>query len=349
MNSQITKKTALGVGLSMALLALAGCASQPTAPKTSQKINISVKNGVPSHYQVQAGDTVAKIAKRYNLNWREVSAINRLDNNHTIYIGQWLVLWQNHSVGKADFSRNTVATKPVPAPAPTLKSTVKQSVGQVNTQRVHTPIQVSKPANTQTQTTPTQTAQSAPKPKPQASTPTPIKELPKSTTPPPTAPQPQTPPVAANAPKTTESGLPLLTPMGNTPLVGASAVRHFRYPVSTQNKVVRQFGSLVNGAKSEGMFFSGHDGDVVVASQSGIVIYADDNNKTGSPKAVMIEHSNGYVSSYIHLKDIAVKKGQSVAIGASVGSMQEQAAKLALFEFRMAKDGQYIDPVSVLK
>lgn len=341
----------LGALMGVTCMVLAGCASQPTVSQKSTNAktnpNIVVKNGVPSHYQVQSGDTVVKLAKRYDLNWREISAINRLDANHTIYIGQWLMLWQPKA-------SSAEASKPIPAPTPILKETIKQNVGQVQTQRAFPII--------------TQTPKPTPKPTPIANekvvdkvdvksdkadvksgevekvekvVESPIQKISQEPTP-----QAQ----VVQAPTVSETGLPMLMPMGKTPLIGSSAVRHFRYPVSTQNKVVRQFGSMVNGAKSDGMFFSGHDGDVIVASQSGIVIYADDNGGKGDrPKAVVVEHLDGYVSTYIHLKDIAVKKGQNVAVGASIGSMQAQAGNLALFEFRMAKDGHYIDPVSVLK
>lgn len=339
----LTKKP-VGVLSVAIMLVLTGCVSQPTTTKpTNNDPKIAIKNGVPSHYQVKAGDTVVKIAKRYDLNWREVSAMNRLDSNHTIYIGQWLVLWQKQSIGKADFGNKSVAQKPILAPAPTLKQSVKTSVGQVQTQRAF-PVAPPKPAPSP------KPAQSEPKPAP--NDPKVIKaDTAQKTIAAPVAqkPAPAPTPILAPAPQKRDDDLPLLTPMGNTPLVGASAVRHFRYPVGTHNKVVRQFGSLVNGVKSEGMFFAGHEGDVVVASQAGTVVYADDNGKGDKPKAVMVEHSDGYISTYIHLKDIAVKKGQSVPVGATIGSMQVQAGSLALFEFRMAKDGRYIDPVSVLK
>lgn len=303
-------------------LALAGCATAPApTQKDNNKINIVVKNGVPSHYQVQSGDTVVKIAKRYDLNWREISAINRLDNQHTIYIGQWLVLWQPAKTPAKPKTETPKAEPPVKAePIPTtIPPQLANRAGQVHTERVHAPLpSPQKPAR-----------KDEPKPEPKPE----IKSEPK---PSPKKDENQT----AQALPTTHNGVPLLMPIGNT-------TQPFGYPVKSDSKIVRQFGATVNGVKSEGLFFAGQDGDLVAASQAGTVLFVA--NSPQSPKAVTVEHKNGYVSSYIHLKDIAVTRGQVVNAGSPIGTMQAQTSKLALFEFRLAKDGQFIDPMTVLK
>lgn len=334
---------------------LVGCATQsPT--NTTQNPSIAMKNGVPSHYQVQAGDTISKIAKRYDLNWREISAMNRLDTSHTIYIGQWLVLWQSGNIKKPEVAAMPKAektdapkdSKPLPAPSPILQGGVTQIVGQVNTERVFVAIPApkqpeSKPEKAEAKPTPKIEALKLPE-KPKSNEDEQAEELAQK------ASQKLSEKKLDERPKSHESGLPLLMPMGNTPLnVQAQATQKFRSPVGGQNKAVRQFGATVNGVKSEGVFFAGKDGDIVAASQSGTVIYADEITSDDKPRAVIIEHADGYVSTYIHLKDIAVKKGQMVSAGATVGSMQKQTANLALFEFRLAKDGQFIDPMTVLK
>lgn len=65
---------------------------------------------------------------------------------------------------------------------------------------------------------------------------------------------------------------------------------------------------------------------------------------------VMIEHTEGYVSTYFDISEVTVKNAQHVKKGDRLGVMtaQTQSGK-ALFEFRLAKNGRYIDPVSVLK
>lgn len=114
------------VGVAMALLT--ACATQPSYQKP-----IVVKNsrGVPSHYLVQQGDTVGKIAQRYGLNWREVARINRLDDSHTIYAGQWLVLWQ----GSQQRAVRTPTTQAPSVPAPNRVMIVQGQVAKTQPQK----------------------------------------------------------------------------------------------------------------------------------------------------------------------------------------------------------------------
>ncbi|ELA08634.1 peptidase M23B [Moraxella macacae 0408225] len=46
----------------------------------------------PNYYIVQRGDTLSKIAMRYGLDYRQIGALNRLDSNYTIKVGQRLLL-----------------------------------------------------------------------------------------------------------------------------------------------------------------------------------------------------------------------------------------------------------------
>ena len=82
--------------MAAATLTMAGCATKPTYQAANQagpKI-ITNNQGVPNYHRVQRGDTVSQIAARYNLNYRQIGALNGLDSKYTIYSGQWLKLWQ---------------------------------------------------------------------------------------------------------------------------------------------------------------------------------------------------------------------------------------------------------------
>lgn len=134
------------------------------------------------------------------------------------------------------------------------------------------------------------------------------------------------------------------------PMVGSAGVMQFEYPVNKSNRVVRHFGEVANingvDTKSEGMWFVGQGGDPIMASRTGTVIHVD-NAKAGS--VVSISHADGFVSSYLHVTDIRVKKGQSVNAGEHIAKMKQQNNGAVLMEFRIARDGVYIDPVTVLK
>jgi len=60
-------------------------------------------------------------------------------------------------------------------------------------------------------------------------------------------------------------------------------------------------------------------GDIIVASDSGVVVYASWNG-SGYGNMVMIDHGNGYQTLYAHLSSISVYCGQSVNQGNMIGS-----------------------------
>ena len=66
----------------MSTAIVSGCATLPQMPMQS------AFNQVPSYYVVQRGDTLSTIAERYGLNYREIAALNQIDSNYVIYVGQ---------------------------------------------------------------------------------------------------------------------------------------------------------------------------------------------------------------------------------------------------------------------
>lgn len=247
------------MSVTVAVLLLSACASKPTPPAKTATTRPSVNYAhIPQRYQVKSGDTVAKIASRYGLNWREISHMNRLDANHTIRVGQWLTLHQGAS--------SHAKTAP---------------------------------------TTPTQ------------------------------------PPAGRQSP-------PQSTP--KNPMIGSVGVMQFGYPVGKSNQVVRHFGEVANingtAMKAEGMWFMGQGGDPVSASGAGEVILVD-NTSTGTMIGIL--HDDGFISHYLHVGDVRIKKGQRINKGDRIASMKPQNNGAVLMEFRIIRGGAYIDPVMVLK
>ncbi|WP_227430719.1 M23 family metallopeptidase [Psychrobacter sp. I-STPA6b] len=74
-----------------------GCATPiPQNVKPTPTI-VNNERGVPNYYHVRAGDTVSQIAGRYGLSIGQIKELNHLDSQYTIYVGQWLKLWQDNS------------------------------------------------------------------------------------------------------------------------------------------------------------------------------------------------------------------------------------------------------------
>ena len=95
--------------------------------------------GKPGYYQVQPGETVRKIARDKNLNWRDVARWNSLENPDRIEVGQ--VLRVVPPAGSAAAS-STPATAPAAA-APPAPSAPPASAPVA---AVPTPAEVAKPA-----------------------------------------------------------------------------------------------------------------------------------------------------------------------------------------------------------
>ncbi len=103
-------------------------------------------------------------------------------------------------------------------------------------------------------------------------------------------------------------------------------------------------------------FGKGHDGididvrvgDMVRASASGTVIFAAEE-KTRFGRQVLIDHGNGWQTSYGHLSRITVKKGDVVKAGERIG-LAGDAGKATRPElhFEIRRDGKDIDPASKL-
>ena len=73
------------------------------------------------------------------------------------------------------------------------------------------------------------------------------------------------------------------------------------------------------GAHHTGIDFRGKRGEKVFATGAGVVIQANRNGNYGN--FVMIDHGNGYTSSFAHLERFLVKKGDRVERGQVIGKI----------------------------
>lgn len=134
------------------------------------------------------------------------------------------------------------------------------------------------------------------------------------------------------------------TPAPQAPAtVTDNATLGYEYP--TSNQVIRNFNS---SAGTMGMWFAGREGDPVLASQAGTVLYAGD----GLPEygnLIMIRHSGDYITAYAHNSQLLVKEGEQVQRGQRIASMGRtgQTDQVAL-EFQVRLNGSPIDPRTVL-
>ncbi|WP_131667255.1 M23 family metallopeptidase [Psychrobacter pygoscelis] len=139
-----------------------------------------------------------------------------------------------------------------------------------------------------------------------------------------------------------------LPPMQSTPTspsYGSTAADTKGYIYPTSNQIIRNFDER-SGVM--GMWFAGREGDPVVASQSGVVLYAGD----GLPEygnLIMIRHGQDYITAYAHNSQLLVQEGDQVQRGQQIATMGRtgQTDQVAL-EFQVRHKGNPIDPRSTL-
>ena len=92
-----------------------------------------------------------------------------------------------------------------------------------------------------------------------------------------------------------------------------------------------------------GTDFSAQVGNPVFASGSGVVEFAGPKNELGN--TVVINHQNGYITSYSHLKDIRTRKGRNVGKGEIIGTVGNTGNSSAPhLHYSITKDGKEMDP-----
>ncbi len=92
-----------------------------------------------------------------------------------------------------------------------------------------------------------------------------------------------------------------------------------------------------------GTDFSAQIGDPVFASGSGIVEFAGQKDELGN--TVIINHENGYVTSYSHLKDIRTRKGRTVEKGEIIGTVGKTGNTSGPhLHYTITKNGKELDP-----
>ncbi len=125
--------------------------------------------------------------------------------------------------------------------------------------------------------------------------------------------------------------------------VTANSTEGYEYP--TRNQVIRNFDA---SSGTMGMWFAGKEGDPVLASQGGTVLYSGDG-LTEYGNLIMIRHSDNYITAYAHNSQLLVKEGEPVQRGQRIASMGNsgQTDRVGL-EFQVRLNGNPIDPRAVL-
>lgn len=155
---------------------------------------------------------------------------------------------------------------------------------------------------------------------------------------------------ATTAPSRPQQQYTYTPPVASTPStprptyeVTANSTSGYEYP--SRNQVIRNFDE---SSGNMGMWFVGKEGDPVLASQGGTVLYSG-NGLPEYGKLIMIRHSDNYITAYAHNSQLLVEEGEQVQSGQRIASMGSsgQSDQVAL-EFQVRLNGNPIDPRAVL-
>lgn len=102
-----------------------------------------------------------------------------------------------------------------------------------------------------------------------------------------------------------------------------------------------------DGIKNKGLDIAGAEGDPVVASADGRVIYAGSGPR-GFGNLIILKHNDTYLTAYAHNKTLLIKEDQSVRKGQKIAEMGSSDADRVKLHFEVRRQGKPMDPAKYL-
>lgn len=111
-------------------------------------------------------------------------------------------------------------------------------------------------------------------------------------------------------------------------------------------------GALLAGfgdanATGKGIAIGGSEGDPIMASADGRVVYAG-SGLIGYGKIIIVKHSEEYLSAYGHNDTIYVREGEQVKQGDRIATMGRGPGNKPLLHFEIRIKGEAVDPLAHL-
>lgn len=121
----------------------------------------------------------------------------------------------------------------------------------------------------------------------------------------------------------------------------------FMWPVN--GRVISNYGPKQAGFHNDGVNIRAPLGSSVYASESGVVVHAD-NKLKGYGNLILIRHQNGWVTAYAHNDKLLVRKGQQVTRGQVVAQVGRSGRVTSpQLHFEMRKGSRAVNPTLYLK
>lgn len=152
-----------------------------------------------------------------------------------------------------------------------------------------------------------------------------------------------TTPVATKSTKPAAKSSTVTTPTKVTSAAATTSPFAWQWPAV--GKVVQGFDG--NGSQNKGINIVNRAGTPIKAAAAGQVVYSG-SGLPGYGYLIIIKHNDIYLSAYAHNSSVLVKEGQRVKAGEVIARMGNTGADKVMLHFEIRKQGQPIDPESVL-
>ncbi len=244
----------------------------------------------PKTLEVQKGDTLYKISRRYNVPLRGIIEENNLSAPYALNVGQILKLpvRQIHTVAKGEtlyaIARKYNVDITTLSKINDLSSPYALNVGQ----------ELELPSSIVTRATSSIISKGENK----FSTSSASKSI-------------------AQSKKVSTSSRRSYKSSQGTPV---SSYRKTKFVWPVNGSIVSNFGFVGKGRKNDGINIKAALGTNVKAADKGVVAYAG-NELKGFGNLVLIKHYDGYITAYAHADKIYVKKGQKVLRGEKIATV----------------------------
>ncbi|AMV72206.1 zinc metalloendopeptidase M23 domain-containing protein [Desulfuromonas sp. DDH964] len=155
-------------------------------------------------------------------------------------------------------------------------------------------------------------------------------------------------PSAKPAPSTTRTATPPAPAVQSPPPQAPATAQQGRFDWPLRGKVLRRFGSKIDGSLCKGLEISARPGEAVASAAAGKVIYSGDGIK-GYGNLIIVRHDDSYFTVYgFNQKNLVssgafVSKGQQIA---RAGTPPKGGTPRLYFEIRSGK--QPVDPIFYL-
>jgi murein DD-endopeptidase MepM/ murein hydrolase activator NlpD len=304
--------------------------------------------------QVQQGDTLYGISKRYGVSIAALIEVNGLAHGATIKPGQQLVLpdmagakpLPEQPAGRAPLSRTASLPAPATAPIATAgwegRHTLKAGESLYSIARQHG-VALAELQRVNGITEPTRVRAGTVLYVPGSGS--------ASVEPAPAAPSRSAlgAPGAAGQPRMlntpAEQKTAALTDRSSDVTAPASELASGRFRWPARGRVIASFGKRPDGTHNDGVNIAVPQGTEVHAAESGRVAYAG-NELKGYGNLVLIRHDNGWVSAYAHADQILVKRddmvrrGQVIAKAGKTGTVDQPQ-----LHFELRQGAKPVDPL----